>query len=258
MKSDAAREASPWFPFVRPTLRAHARLFCFPYAGGSAAVYRALSESVPPGVEVCPIELPGRATRSREQPFTHASLLAVGIAHAMRPLLDLPYAMFGYSLGALVAFEVARQLRREQRPLPAHLFVAARHAPDLPSPQPTRYLRTDAELIEELRRLGGTPQEVLENEDLLRFLLPCLRADFTVDDTYVYREEPPLPCPLTALGGMEDQGVPRDSLEAWREHVSGACRAYLYPGGHFFLHHTAPQIADVIGAALRPRTTAKS
>jgi medium-chain acyl-[acyl-carrier-protein] hydrolase len=256
MSTSTSRVASPWFPFRKPTSPTRTRLFCLPYAGGGASVYRSLSEHLPADMEVCPVELAGRGTRSREAPFTHAPLLVVGLAQAMRPLLDRPYAIFGYSLGALLAFEVTRQLRRERQPLPSHLFVAARHAPHLPSPDAVRYMRTDAELIEELRRLGGTPQEVLDNEDLLQFLLPCLRADFTVDDTYVHREEPPLPCPMTAIGGLWDGGVPRDSLEAWRIHTAGACRAHLYPGGHFFLHHSAPQIAGVIGAALRPRPAA--
>ena len=214
-------------------------------------MYRSLGELLPSDVEVCPIELPGRATRAREQPFTHVPLLAVAIAQAMRPLLDRPYAIFGYSLGALLAFEVARLLRREQRPLPVHLFVAARHAPHVPSPHPTRYMWTDDELIEELHTLGGTPKEVLENRDLLEFLLPYLRADFTLDDTYEHKQEAPLPCPLTAFGGLVDSGVPQASLEAWRTHTRGACRVYLYPGGHFFMHQTMPQIAEVISAALR-------
>jgi surfactin synthase thioesterase subunit len=253
----APRKTSPWFPFNKSNPHASVRLFCLPYAGGSAAVYRPLGELLPSTVEVCPIELPGRATRAREQPFTHAPLLAVAIAQALRPLLDRPYAFFGYSLGALLAFEVARQLRREQRPLPVHLLMAARHAPHVSSPHPARHLRTDAEMIGELRRLGGTPKEVLDNQDLLQFLLPYLRADFTLDDTYEYKQESPLPCPLTAFGGLADAIAPRDSLEAWRAQTSEACRIYLYPGGHFFIHQTMPQMAEVIRAALLPHASAQ-
>jgi medium-chain acyl-[acyl-carrier-protein] hydrolase len=258
MKVDiTVRKTSPWFPFSQSAPHASARLFCLPYAGGSAAVYRSLGELLPSHVEVCPIELPGRATRAREQPFTHAPLLAVAIAQALRPLLDRPYAIFGYSLGALLAFEVVRQLRREQRTLPVHLLVAARHAPHVLSPHPARHMRSDAELVDELDKMGGTPKEVLDDQDLLQFLLPYLRADFTLDDTYEYKQESPLPCPLTALGGLVDPGVPRDSLEAWRVHTSEACRVYLYPGGHFFINQTMPQIAEVIRAALQPHSFAQ-
>lgn len=248
---------SPWFPYSKFSSSARVRLFCIPYAGGSATVYRPLMDRMPSDIEVCPVELPGRATRIREQPFLHSSLLAIALAQAMRPFLDRPYAIFGYSLGALMAAEVARQFRREQRPLPMHLFVAARHATHWPSPHPIRYQRTDAELVQELRDMGGTPREVLESQDLLGFLLPFLRADFTVDDTYEYKPEPPLPCPLTAFGGLEDRGVSRDSLEAWRMHTNGTCRVYLYPGGHFFINQVWPEITNVLQTALQtlPATT---
>ena len=252
------RDESVWFPFGKPSLRARQTIFCIPFAGGSAAVYRPLAELMPPDIEVCPIELPGRATRIREQPFTHATLLATAIAQALRPFVHRPYSIFGYSLGALMALEVARQIRREQRPLPEHLFVAARHAAHLPSPHPTRYKRTDAELIEELRHLGGTPAEVLANQDLLQFLLPFLRADFTLDDTYEHQNEPALCCPLTAFGGLEDPGVSRPSLEAWRVHSTGVCRAYLYPGGHFFIPEAWPRIAEAICSALTPPVSVPS
>lgn len=240
-----------WFPFTKFSLHARVRVFCLPYAGGNAAVYRPLMEHMPADIEVCPIELPGRATRIREQPFSHGSLLTSAIVQALRPHLDRPYAIFGYSLGALLALEVARQLRREQRPLPVHLFVAARHAAHLPSPHPTRYMRTDDELVDELRTMGGTPAEVLENEEILKFLLPFLRADFTVDDKYEHKPDPPLPCPITAFGGLEDPGVPRDTLEAWRIHSSGPCRVYLYPGGHFFINQNWGPMAQVLSSALQ-------
>jgi medium-chain acyl-[acyl-carrier-protein] hydrolase len=247
---NSRRDDSLWFPFGKPSLRARMTIFCIPFAGGSAAAYRPLAELMPADIAVCPLELPGRATRVREQPFSHATLLATAITQALRPYLHRPYAIFGYSLGALMALEVARQIRREQRPLPEHLFVAARHAAHWPSPHPTRYMRTDAELIDELRHLGGTPEEVLANQDLLQFLLPFLRADFTLDDTYEHQNEPAFAGPLTAFGGLEDPGVSRDSLEAWRDFSTGVCRVYMYPGGHFFIPEAWPRIAEAICRAL--------
>ena len=144
-------------------------------------------------------------------------------------------------MGALIAFELAHKLRDEYGIVPAHLFVSGRHAPQLPETDPITYNLEEAEFIEELRRLNGTPREILENPELMHLMLPLLRADFEVVETYVYWPGPALDCPITAFGGLQDQEVSRKEVEAWREQSIASFSLRMLPGGHFFLH-TARQL----------------
>jgi medium-chain acyl-[acyl-carrier-protein] hydrolase len=217
------------------------RLFCFPYAGGGAAVFRLWARSLPAAIEVCPIELPGRGNRISEPPFRRIEPLAHAIADIIRPYLDKPYALFGHSLGAILAFDLARKLRREQQPHPVHLFASGCRAPHLLDRTSSRYDLPDQDLVEELRTLNGTPAEALANRELMAVMLPILRADFEALDTYVYAAEPPLQCPLTVFGGLHDDGITREELEAWREQTNAGVRVCLLPGDHFFVN-TAPAL----------------
>ncbi|HEY0385456.1 MAG TPA: thioesterase domain-containing protein, partial [Pyrinomonadaceae bacterium] len=157
-------------------------------------------------------------------------------AHALAPFLDKPFAFFGHSMGATLAFEVARLLRDEKRQMPVHLFVSARHAPQLPDPEPPIYDLPEAELKEELRNLNGTPPEVLEHPELMELMLPLFRADCRVSETHTYRPGSPLDCSITAYGGLQDQHVRREHLEPWREHTTGAFTLRMLAGDHFFIH----------------------
>jgi medium-chain acyl-[acyl-carrier-protein] hydrolase len=231
-----------WSVCVRPNPRAQLRLFCFPYAGGSASFFRTWAEGLPPSVEVHAIELPGRGTRRNEPPFTQLSLLAVALGRVLRPLMDRPFAFFGHSVGSVVAYELARLLRREGRQEPLHLFASAHRAPHLPDPHPPLSHLPRAQLIEELKRLNGTPREALAHDELMELVLPYLRADFGMDETYTYTEEPPLGCPLTTLGSLEDPRASRPEMEAWRRHTSARFRFRLFPGDHFYLQAARPQV----------------
>lgn len=171
------------------------------------------------------------------------------MADAVLPLLDCPYAIFGHSLGALTAYELVRLLRREGRPLPVHLMVSGRHAPHIPFSRRMHQM-SDREFIAQLRRLGGTPEAVLENEELLALLLPPLRRDFAIVETYTHAPEPPLDVPLTAFGGEQDEDVPRDAIEAWGAHTTGPFQARLFPGGHFYLHQPGSRLLPTVAAAL--------
>ncbi|MGA5301851.1 thioesterase II family protein [Nucisporomicrobium flavum] len=239
-----------WLWARRPRPAAEARLVCLPYAGGAAAAYRAWHQLAPGHVEVCPVELPGRGLRMGEEPYRRLPPLVEGLADALDPLLDRPFALFGHSMGGLIAFELARLLRRRGRPEPSHLFVSASPAPDRPR-EPTVHDAPDAELKARLQAFNGTPAEVLDNEELMELALPVIRADFAVLETYEFAEEPPLDTPLTVFGGVDDRTVRPDDLVGWREHATTVDLRML-PGDHFFIDELAPELIGMITTRIAP------
>jgi medium-chain acyl-[acyl-carrier-protein] hydrolase len=247
----STRPTSPWLNCTAPNSGAALRLFCFPYAGGNALIYRAWPEHLPWTVEVCAVQLPGRGERLRETPYRDMPSLVGALADALLPHLDKPFAFFGHSMGALISFELIRELRRRGGPLPAHLFVSGRRAPQLTKDDPPTYDLPEAEFLEDVRRFNGTPQEVLEHPELMQLLLPLLRADFAICQTYDYRPEPPLDCPISAFGGLQDVDVPRDYLEAWREQTAASFSVRMLPGDHFFLRTFQPLLLSTLAQPLR-------
>ncbi|HEY9157248.1 thioesterase II family protein [Candidatus Binatus sp.] len=234
-RSTTAAAFDPWISHRKLGPKTRLRLFCFPYAGAGALIFRTWSDNLPADVEVCPLQLPGRGTRMTERPFTHLSPLVEALAQALAPLLDRPFAFFGHSLGALVSFELARRIRRQYGVHPVHLFVSAGRAPQIPHRGPFIHTLPDSEFLMELRRLNGTPSELLGHEELMEIMLPVLRADFAVYETYLYSTEPPLNCPISAFGGLQDNKVSDSDLEAWRAQTSVSFSLRMFPGDHFFL-----------------------
>src|SRR3954453_3800140 len=197
-------DSDPWVVRRAAESSPRLRLFCFPYAGGSAQVFRTWSEALPADVEVCAVQLPGRERRSSETPIRRAALAVEMLASALSRYLDKTFAMFGHSMGAMLAYEVARRLSAEFGCAPDHLFVSGHRAPHLPSRRrPLHHLADDA-FIAGVRALNGTPREVFEHPELVELLLPMLRADFELLETYVELPGPRLSCPITALGGNAD------------------------------------------------------
>lgn len=174
-------------------------------------------------------------------PFTQIEPLVGAIAQVLLPYLDKPFAFFGHSMGAIVSFELARLLRRQHEREPVHLFVSGRRAPQISPLQPDIHTLSEPAFLDRLRRLNGTPKAVLENAELMQLLLPTLRADFAVVETYIYAAEPPLNCPITVFGGLQDDEVGLDGLQAWRQHTDASFALQLFPGDHFFLH-SAPEL----------------
>jgi medium-chain acyl-[acyl-carrier-protein] hydrolase len=243
-------EMNLWFNRPRPNPNASLRLFCFPYAGGSATIFRPWPDLMLRSVEICAVNIPGRLARLLEEPFTRLAPLVDALAQVITPWTDRPFAFFGHSMGALISFELSRKLRTIGAPLPERLFISGRRAPHLPDPDPYRHTYPDHQFIEELGRLNGTPPEVIANPELMQLMLPLLRADFSLCETYEYRPEPPLPCPLTAFGGLQDPEVPPESLEAWSQHTTCAFGLRLFPGDHFFLNSARDSLLTVIAQEL--------
>ena len=241
-----------WFARPRVNDAASVRLFCFPYAGGGATLFRTWPDGLPPFVEVYAAQLPGRGPRLSEPAFTHLTPMVGALAEAIRPHLDKPFAFFGHSMGAMIGLELARLLRREHGPQPAHLFVSGRRAPQWPEDSRRTYDLPEDEFVEELRRLSGTPREVLEHPELMQLMIPLLRADFAVCQTYEYVPEPPLSCPITVFGGVEDE-TGHEQLEPWREQTTSAFELRMFPGNHFFIHEAQPQVLQIVGQQLRRR-----
>ena len=224
-----------WVTCPKPNPQARLRLFCFPYAGGAASLFRTWSEELPSEVEVCPVQLPGRESRFREACYTRLMPLVHALGEVIRPYLTLPFAFFGHSMGAIISFELARYLRRQNAPLPDHLFVSAHRAPHLPDPKAPIYALPDPQFVEGLRLLNGMPSKMLENAELMELVLPLLRADFAIAETYAYTDETPLPCPITAFGGLADGEVSHEEVAAWRTETLSNFTMRMLPGDHFFL-----------------------
>ncbi|HEX8185986.1 MAG TPA: thioesterase II family protein [Blastocatellia bacterium] len=235
-KMRAPASFSRWITTHRPNPRARLRLFCLPYAGGGTSIFYTWPDSLPPSIEVRPVQLPGRGSRLNERPFTEMGPLVRSLARAMLPYVDKPFAFFGHSMGALVSFELARQLCREYGLSPSHLFVSGCVAPQLTGSGKRTYALLDPEFVEELRHLNGTPRELLANEEFMSMMLPVLRADFMVCETYKYVNDIALDCPVTAYGGLQDYSVRCEDLEAWRCQSTGSFSMHMFRGDHFFLH----------------------
>jgi medium-chain acyl-[acyl-carrier-protein] hydrolase len=235
----------------RPKPQARLRLFCFPYAGGGASIFRDWADSLPATVEVRPIQLPGRESRFRERPFSQITELLPALSLALQPYLDKPFAFWGHSMGALISFELARRLRRENKPGPLHLFLSGHKAPQLPDSLPSIHQLPDKEFLQEVRKLNGAPEAVWRNIELMQLMLPVLRADFTLVETYTYTDEQPLDCSISAFGGLHDDRVSHDDLKAWQAQTQHAFTLRMFPGDHFYIHSHSSQLLSVLSQDLR-------
>jgi surfactin synthase thioesterase subunit len=250
MPSTARSAAIPWIAAGRTPRDARLRLFCLPYAGGGASIFHRWVDALGPSIDVRAVQPPGREQRLPEQPFHSLEPLVAELAEAMEPWLTLPYALFGSSMGALIAFEAARQLSATPAGPPVKLLVAARGAPHVPDPGPELHRLPDGAFVQAIRRLHGTPDEVFEHGELRALLLPLLRADFTLCETYRYRERAPLDAPIVAFGGQQDDTVSRSDLEAWRELTRSSFTLRMLPGGHFFVHSAREALLSAIADEL--------
>lgn len=241
-----------WLILPKPNPTAVMRLFCLPCAGGSPLTFCDWPSALPASIEVCPVQLPGRGTRLSEPPYNKIEPLIESLAPALRPFLNKPFALFGHSMGGLICFELARELRLKYGLEPRCLFLAARQAPPFKERTAARYDLPEPEFIEQLRHLNGTSPEILEQPELLRFLLPLLRAEFELCQTYVYKPGPTLGCPIYVFGGLEDREVSYEELESWREYTSADCSLRMLSGDHFFIQTSKAPLLEMISEGLQP------
>lgn len=244
--SNTQAPASACFACFEPNPKAIVRLFCFPYAGGGAIIYRDWVSFLPSAVELWAAQPSGRGNRLKEAPATHIESLLDDLSNAQHLFFDKPFVFFGHSLGALVAFEMAHRLAIENGLEPAHMIVSGRRAPQIPKTDAVTYNLPEDEFIEELRRLNGTRSEILEHPELMKMVIPILRADFAVCDTYEYTAKPQLSCSMTALGGLQDKEVTPEDLQAWKDHTTGPFLLNILPGDHFFLHSAQATVLRII------------
>jgi surfactin synthase thioesterase subunit len=241
---------SAWFVRFSPVHEPRVRLFCFPYAGGGAAIHRRWQERLPAGVEVWSMRMPGREVRYREQAFFRMTALVDALEHEFADLADVPFAIFGHSLGALTGYETARRLEHVGAG-PGHVFVSAHRAPHLPPRMTSVHLADDKTILRRLRRYGGTPRELYDHADLLAALLPSLRCDFAVSETYRFGDPTPLAASLTAFAGRSDDSAGEEAMDAWRDVVDGKFRLHVFEGGHFFWNDDPRPVLLQVAADLR-------
>lgn len=237
--------AEAWLRPPRPNPHARLRLFCFPHAGAGALSFRPWADLLPPEIGLCPVQFPGRDDRFRELPFTDVHALVQALSRVLYPYqLSHPFAFFGHSMGAIVAFELAHLLRGQYGSAPVHLFVSARIAPHQIDPKPPICFLPDKEFIEQLRTLNGTPEELLREAEPSWMRL--LRADFTLNETYRYAPRRPFDVPITVFGGRDDPRVRPADLDQWSEHTCGGFKMRIFDGGHFFVNTVRSEVVQSI------------
>ena len=241
-----------WFPYRRPSASASVRLFCFPQAGGGASSYLAWPAACGPEIEVCAVQLPGRETRAVDRPYTRLTSLCEDLTRAMEPLLDRPFALFGHGAGALVAFVVARTLRREAGAVPVHLFVSAQRAPDLPDRARPMHLLPREDLLAEIGRRSIHRPTLLDDASLADLLLPILRADLELAESYHHVTEPALRAPITAFGGDADPATTQVELLRWSAHTRRAFASHTFAGGPRFVTTERARVVLAVRRALNP------
>lgn len=250
MAADIA-ELVPETPYIwRAPQRARAhRLICFPHAGAGAAAYADWVRWLPPRTELVAVQLPGRQNRITEQSFTEVGPLVSALAHTLRPVLDPPFAFFGHSCGAALAYEVASELRARGRRGPARLFVSAQPAPDVTGLRQLHDLPED-EFRAEIIRLGGIEPEVADDEYVMSSLVPIVRADFRLWERHRTSFDVPLDCPITVLGGDSDPHAPVETLAGWRKRTNADFGTRIFPGGHFYFLDAIAEVVSFIGGTM--------
>ena len=242
---------SNWITSPRTNSQARVRLYCFPYSGASASVYYPWIEILPTSIELIPVQLPGRGKRVSEAPFTDLHKLVLVLEKALiNSFIEKPFAMFGHSMGALVAYELSRRLEKNYQLSPLILFASGHNAPHLPDrADPIHHLEESA-FLDRIRKLNGTPEEVLQDQELVDLLIPILRADFKLSETYEYKAGHCLSCPVIGCGGLQDEYLDRKSLDAWRELTDYGSSIRLFPGDHFYLNQNRHSLLQVIAQEL--------
>lgn len=248
----SSAQDNKWFIHLNKTSTAKLRLFCFHHAGGTALFFRTWKDAFPPEVELVAVQLPGRETRSSEPFITDINVVTKQITdNFYKYQSTLPFIFFGHSLGSIIAFEVANELQRRHLKIPKYLIVSGRDAPQYQSKEEVLHHLSDDLFIKGLMKYQGMPDEILQHKELLEVLLPRLRADFTLSETYQYVKTPTLECPILALGGKDDPTISCSELADWGKQTSKKCTINLFPGGHFFLNDFKKDIINMVNLIIK-------
>jgi len=239
-----------WFG-KKPHVRDQFRLFCFPYAGGGGGFYKNWPSHLGDDVSVYPVILPGRERRFSESPYVSLESLIDDFMEVIKPYLDKPFAFFGHSMGALIAFEVTKRIEQHTSYKPNHLFISAKAAPHIETSKQHKHLLSNSSLIEELRKVNGTDAVILENKELMDVMLPVIRADFQLLETYRYNPGYLINTPMTVFGGMNDEEVNHNELVEWvalsrHKHF----QLNLFRGDHFFIQENVLDIIKIFSLNL--------
>jgi len=234
-------------PDVRPALR----LFCIPFAGGGASAYFRWGQGLPAEIQVCPIQLRGHETRFAEDAFRSMGPMIEELGPALLPWLDVPFAIFGHSMGAIIGFELARFLRRAAGKAPLCLFVSSRRAPQVATSARKIAGLPDNEFVREMtEQYNAIPDLVRQDRELMNRFIPILKADMTMLESYEYRRDDPFSFMISAFGGLEDRHVSMDDLDAWREHTRGPSKVRQFPGGHFLIKDRRAEVLRAVAQDL--------
>lgn len=238
-----------WTSCSKPNPQSSIRLFCFPYAGAGSSIFNTWSNLLPPTVELYLVNLPGRDARIRETPYQQLRPLIQPLTQGLLPYLDKPFVFFGHSMGSLISFEVARELRRQQCTPPLHLFVSGRQAPHIPDSHPNFHHLHDEEFLRAVQEFyGNLPEIILQDPELVSLFLSMMRADITMVETHEYEPAAPLDCPITTYGGLEDISVQEESLAAWQSQTTAGFKLKMFPGEHFFIQTARQALLQELNA----------
>jgi surfactin synthase thioesterase subunit len=239
-----------WFTYRQGVTCPDLRLFCFPFGGGGASTFSDWSAFLPTGIEVLPVQLPGRENRLIEPPVTSMPRLIAELIEAFSSYLDLPFVFFGHSMGALIAFELARELRRVHLPSPRWIFISGHPAPHMPRRRPYISHLTPTEFTRALCEYFNFDPSLLESQDIMDFILPALRADYELVESYAYVDDYPFQLPFSVFGGSKDPETTEEELLAWKRHTTGPFRIGIFSGDHFFIKTCRQAFLDQIAPDL--------
>ncbi|MFV0564076.1 thioesterase II family protein [Malaciobacter mytili] len=226
------------------------RLFCLPYAGGSASIYRLWQQEMPENIQVCKIQLPGRENRINEQAIDSMEVLIQILVKQLLSYFDKPFVLFGHSMGAMIVYELARYLTNYTSYTPLHIFVSACRTPNIAELKTTYHLPND-EFINSLRQRGGTNEILLNNKEYMQMIEPTLRADLKLIEQWHHNDIDKLNCPITIFGGLNDTLVSPFILKQWRQYTNNVFKLKLFKGGHFFINDPSVNIASIVANTLK-------
>lgn len=252
MKSNEENLQKKWLTNFNQSEKNKTRLFAFPYSGSGAIAYHSWAPYFSQyEIDLIGIQLPGRENRRNEKLITNLTELTDLLFEIISPMANIPFAFLGHSMGGLIAFELTQKLQNSKLPLPQHLFISGLRTPDMPNPNPELHQLSDSKLLKKIAEYGGTPSAILNNIELMALLLPIIRADFELFETYRYKASEPLRCPITLFSGSEDNIVRPAYLKNWETHTTKVLNQAIYSGNHFFIQENKHGIIDKIAKTLK-------